>query len=127
EVDLDKRRTRTDAALNKRLRQWVLNIALEGATQRTRAVAAVYKGLIQHPLRGFISHGDGDVTLSQIGIELLHQQFENLDQVGISQRVEDDHFIQPVQELRIECPLHFLANHLLNLFRDQLLLIYLEA
>src|ERR1017187_4647149 len=49
EIDLDKRRTVFDAALDQGLRQRVLHVLLQGPAQRTRSVAAVGDGLFQNP------------------------------------------------------------------------------
>src|SRR6185312_11072783 len=127
EVNLDERRTRRDGALDQRLRQGVLNISLQGPAQRTRTIAAVGKRLVQNPLLRFLIHRDGDVPLCEIGIELSNQQFQNLDEVRIRQSVKDDYFVQTVQELWIEGPLDFRLHHVLNLLRNKLFLVYLEA
>src|SRR6202044_3698784 len=52
-----------------------------------------------------------DLFGDQIDIDLFHQQIDDLQQVFINQRSKQNHFIQPVQELRIEGLLH-LAHHL---------------
>ncbi len=67
------------------------------------------------------------MTLRQVHVELLYQQFKNLDQVGIGQRAEDDHFIQTVQELGVECLLHFLPDQVLNFLGNHFFPVDLEA
>src|SRR4029077_5949781 len=96
QVDLNEGRSRGNGALDQRFRQRVFNIPLQGPAQRPRAVTAIDQRFIQNPLLGFFVHGDGDVTLGQVAVELLYQQFQDLDQVVVNQRVEDDHFIQAV-------------------------------
>src|SRR3954464_13082504 len=50
EVDLDERRPRGEGALDERFRERVFDVALDGAAQRTRAVAAVRERLVEDPL-----------------------------------------------------------------------------
>ena len=45
----------------------------------TRAVAAVHQRLVQNPFLRFLGHRDRDVPLRQIAVQLLYQQFKNLD------------------------------------------------
>ncbi len=85
------------------------------APQRTSAVGAIDDGFVEDPLAGLFGHRDGDRALRQVRVQLLHHQFDDLDQVDLGQRAEDDDFVQTVEELRIEGALHFVPHHVLDL------------
>src|SRR5262249_2500952 len=127
EEDFDERGAHIDGALNKRLRERVLNVFLQGPAQRARAVAAIGKSLVEDPLLGLVRNRDRDRLLRQVRVELSDHQLQNLDQVGLGQRVEDDDFIEAVQKLGIERALDFVLDQFFNLFRDTLLIARLEA
>src|SRR3954469_4438249 len=63
EVDLDERRPRGERSLDERFRERIFDVALDGATQRTRAVAAVGERLVEDPLARIFGDRDGDVPL----------------------------------------------------------------
>src|ERR1700680_1193572 len=125
--DLNESWTRRDRALDQCLRQWVFNILLQGSTQRTRTVGAIGKRLVENPLLGLIRDGNRDRLLCQVLIQLRDHKLENLDQVVLAQGAEQDDFVQPVQELRIEGAFDFALDQLLDLSRDHVFLTRLEA
>src|ERR1700694_4347880 len=125
--DLNEGWTRRDRALDQRLRQWVFNILLQGATQRTCTVGAIRKRLVENPLLGLIRDGNRDRLLCQVLIKLRDHELENLDQVVLAQSAEQDDFVQPVQELRIEGAFDFALHQLLDLSRNHIFLTRLEA
>src|SRR6185437_4940413 len=127
QVNLNERWTRSDCPLDQRLRQRIFNVPLQGPAQRTRTIAAVHQRFVQNPTLGFFGDRDRDVALCQVSVELLNQQFKNLDQVRIGQRLEENYFVQTVQELRIEGLLDFLLNQLFNLVVDRFFLVEREA
>ena len=85
------------------------------APQRTRAVAAIDDRLVEDPLAGIFGHGDRDGALRQVVVQLVHHQFDDLDEVGLGQRVEDDDLVETVQELGVEGALHLVPHHVLDL------------
>ena len=52
---------------------------------------------------------------------------DDLAEVGVRQRVEDDDLIQPVDEFRIEQPLHFLHDGVFHLLSRRFFARTLEA
>src|SRR5271155_2114558 len=127
EEDLDERRPGSNRALDQSLRQRVFDVFLQCPAQRTCAVAAVYQRLAENPLLGFVRDCDRDRLLRQVLIQLADHQFENLDQIDLTQSAEQNDLIQPVEELRIERALDFVFDQVLDLFRDHVFLARLEA
>ena len=56
----------------------------------------------------------------QVAVDLFDQQVDDLDQVVVGERGEQDHFVQAVQEFGIERLLHFAAHHVFDLARERL-------
>ena len=77
-----------------------------------RSVAAVAAGLIENIFRRVRLEPDLDLLGHQIHVDLLDHQIDDLDQVFVDERSEQNDFIQAVEELGIEGPLH-LAHHLI--------------
>src|SRR5579864_7948745 len=127
EEDLDERGTRGDRALDQRLGQRVFDVLLQRAAERTSSVGAVGQGLVEDPLLGIVGNRDGDRLLRQVLVELRDHEFQNLDQIGLVQRHEDDDFIQTVEELGVEGTLHLVFHQLFNLVSDRILLRRLES
>src|SRR5271166_1238601 len=127
EVHLDERGPLRERALDERLRHGILDVLLQGAAQRTRAVAAVAKRLIEDPLARFFGHGDRDGTLRQVLVQLLHHQLHDLDEVLLRQRVEDDDLVETVEEFGVEGALHFALHHVLDLAGDGVFHLGLET
>src|ERR1700737_5315868 len=48
--------------------------------------------------------------MNQSVIQLAYQQVDNAQQILIGERIEDDHFVQAVEKLRIERALHFVHH-----------------
>src|SRR6202022_2824519 len=48
--------------------------------------------------------------MNQSVIQLAYQQVDNAQQIFIRERIEDDHFVQAVEKLRIERALHFVHH-----------------
>src|SRR5579864_6760076 len=127
EEDLDEGGARGNCALDQRLRQRVFDVLLQGAAERARAIAAVGQGLVENPLLGVVGDGDGDRFLRQVRIELRNHELENLDQVVFAERVEDDDFVDAVQELGIEGTLDLVPDQLFDLVGDVVFLGGCEA
>ena len=64
---------------------------------------------------------------ARLAFKLLHEQLDNLDQVGIGQRLEEDDFVEAVEELGVEGLLHFLLDQLFDLVADEVFAVALEA
>src|ERR1035441_6823025 len=127
EVDLKEGWASGDVPSNQGLRERIFDVALQGAAQRTGSVAAIYKGFVENPLLGLVGDRDGDRLLGQIGIQTLHHQLDDLDEIGVRQRLEEDHLVDAVEELGIEGLLDFLLDQFLDLLRDKILAIALKA
>ena len=95
--------------------------------KRARAVAAVGESLVEDPLLGVVGNRDGDGFLRQVLVELRDHEFENLDQVGLAQRQEQDDFVEAVQELGVEGALDFALHQFFDLVGDHVFLRRLEA
>ena len=63
----------------------------------------------------------------QVLVQLRDHQIHDLAEIRVRQRVEDDDLVQPVDEFRIEQPLHFLHHGVFHLLRRALLARPLEA
>ena len=54
------------------------------------------------------------VPVDQVLVQLIDQQPHDPPQVVVGQRVEDDDFVDPVDELRVEGAPHFAEHHLVD-------------
>ncbi len=126
-VDLEERRPLGDAACDQRLRQRIFDVLLQRPAQRPRAVGTIRSCLLDNPALGVVGHRDRDRLVNQIYIQLLHQKLEDLHQVGIVQRGEDDDLVQTVQELRIEGALDLALHQLFHLVEHHVFLLALET
>src|SRR5271165_4080839 len=127
EINLDERGPLCERPLDKRLRHRVLDVLLQRAAQWTSAVTAVGERLVEDPLARLFRHRHSDRALRQVLIELLHHQFDDLDEVHLCQSVEDDDLVETVEELGVEGALHLVLHHVLDLGGDHFLLLGLEA
>src|ERR1700744_5576378 len=127
QVDLEERGTVRNAPGNQRLGQRILHVPLQRTAQWPCSIRAVDKCLFQNPLLGVFGHRQRDRLLDQIGVQLLYQQLQDLNQILIRKGNEDDDFIQPVQELRVEGSLHLVLDQLSHLVHQQVFTIRLQA
>jgi hypothetical protein len=127
QVDLQERRPGGDDALDKRLAERVLDVLLQDSAQRTGAVVAVHQRLVEDPLARVFVHRHRDRLLRQVGVELVHHQLDDRNQVLLGQRVEQDHLVETVEELGVEGALHLVLHHVLDSLRGHLLVRALEA
>src|SRR5437879_9846685 len=114
EIDLELGGPR-ERTLNEGLRQWILDVFLKGPAQRTSAIAAIAAGLLENVLGRVRGQADLDLLADQVSVDLSDQQVDDFDQIVVGERCEENDFIQAVEELRIERPLHFTAHHLVDL------------
>jgi len=59
--------------------------------------------------------------VNQRVIELTNEQVDDAEQVVVSERIENDDLVQPVQELRIERFLHFAHHHFFDALHSGLI------
>src|SRR5580704_1621093 len=98
-------------SLNERFRQRILDELLQRAPQRTSAVTAIHQSLLKDVLGSVFVDADLNLLSDEVDIDLLNQETDDLQQVLIAERGGQDHFIQAIQEFRIEGLLHF-GHHL---------------
>src|SRR5579885_1391030 len=122
-----QRRGPLNSTLNESFRERILHVLLESPPQRPRAVAAVRARFLENPLACFRRQDHLDLAVDQGVVHLPHQQIDDAKQIFIAQRVEDDDFVQAVQKLRIERPLHFVHHHFFHRLPAGLVRPALEA
>src|SRR6476620_2809238 len=97
DIDLDFLTT-TELAGQDPLGERVLDVALDGPLEGAGAVLGI------EPVVG--QEGDGALRqahlVPQAALHFAEQDRDDLRDVGLVQRVEDDHVVQAVQELRVE-------------------------
>src|SRR5262249_40207702 len=105
-----------ERALNQSLAERILDILLQRASQWTSPVATVTAGLLEDVLRGIRMQTDFDILRREILVDLIDQKIDDLDQVVIRERREQNRLVETVQKLGIEGFLD-LAHHLIFDFR----------
>src|ERR1700728_1225332 len=118
EVDLKEGGAFVDVAGDEGFGERVFDVALESAAERTGSIAAVDQGFLEDPLLRLFSDGDGDGLLREVRIELLNEQLENLDQIGIRQGLEEDDLVDTVEELRVEGALDLVLHQVFDFLHD---------
>src|ERR1700690_1528841 len=113
--------------LNQSFRQRIFDIFLERAPQRACAIASIGASLLENPLARFLRECDLHLAMYQRLVELADEQIDDAHQVGVAQRIEHDHFIETVQELRIEYFLHFHHHQIVGGLRGYVVAGGLEA
>src|SRR5262249_12328809 len=94
--------------------QRILDVFLKRPPQRPGSIASVTARFFENIAGGIGCQPDGQLLGNQVDVDKLYQKPDDLQQVVVRQRVEQDRFIQPVQELRIEGALHFAHHHIFN-------------
>src|SRR5437899_2736971 len=115
DVNLQCRRP-LNSTLDEGLGERVLYILLQSPTKRTRAVTAVRTRFLEYPLTCFRRDDNLHLPVNQCVVQLAHQQIDDAEQIFVAERIENNDFVQPVQELRIERPLYFVHDHIFMLF-----------
>src|SRR6187551_1256506 len=82
-------------------RQWVLEMALDRAAERPRAVQRVVALPREQRERG-IGHLEGEARLRHPSLDVRHEQPDDLAQLRLVERLEDDDLVDAVEELRPE-------------------------
>src|SRR5262249_37020932 len=101
EVDLDAIGL-AELALDEGLRQRVLDVALERASEGPRAVGAIRARLVDDPPLRVLGELDADLAALDRLVDLLDEQADDREQVVFRERLEDDDLVEPVDELRVE-------------------------
>src|SRR5678815_3421862 len=89
-------------ALNQVFGEGVLDISLDGPAKRPRPIGALPRSRLQEPLVGFRGKRNLEIARFQGFVEPFDHQCAYLQQVIFIQRVENDDFIDPVEELGTE-------------------------
>ena len=90
-----------NAALQNLQRQRVLNQALDGAFQRTRAVGPII-AFEEQQLFGCRRELDGDLAIGQQFAQIIQPQLNNVRKLLFVQRTEDDDVVHAIEKLRTE-------------------------
>src|SRR5687768_6272838 len=116
EIDLDV--AATEMAADELFRQWILNVTLNRAAQRPRAVRAVLAGHLDDPVDDLGGERNLQLAVDQVGVELGDEQAHDPPQVVVGERLEDDDLVDAVDELGIEGPLDLAEHHLRHALVD---------
>ena len=90
-------------------RQRILEPALDGPPQRPRAIDRVV-ALARQVGEGRIGHPQAQARLRQPPREARHQEPDDLAQLRLAERPEDDDLVDAVEELRPEVVAQLLAD-----------------
>src|SRR5262249_37995114 len=87
---------------------------LQCATQGSSAVRSVRTDPFDDPSLCIFGHLHLKLTANQSAVKLGNKQSDNLEQVGVGERLEHDYFIEAVDELRVESLLDCLHHSFFN-------------
>src|SRR3954447_1170570 len=127
-VDADNR-TRLEAGVQHSLRERVLNQVLDDATQWSRSVRVIVTSLTEQIHRR-LGNFELDVLLPQLSLHSCQLEIDDLADLLLRQRVEDDHGVDAVEELGPESLLELardLFPHPVILTRLGPFLIFLDG
>ncbi len=96
-------------ALEDFLGQRVFEEPLDGAAHRARAVLRVV-ALLHQKVLGLVVQRELEVLVPQPRQDLFHFQAQNRDEVGLGERAEHNHVVEPVQEFGAEGLLGLVQN-----------------
>ena len=100
---------RFHGALEQLLGERILEVTLDGAPHRTRAISRIVS-LVDHEfVRRLVEH-NLDLLQLQAALHLVHFQIDDLHQIRLLERVEDNDLIEPIQKLRLKDALRLLEN-----------------
>ena len=105
------------SALNESFRQWVFDVLLQRAPERPRAIISIAAGFLENPLARFRRQRNLHLAMHQRLVDLADEQIDNPQQVVIRERIEQNHFVQSIQEFGIENSLHLAHHHVVLAFR----------
>src|SRR5438105_2935205 len=125
EIDLDL--AAAQVAADQFFGQRILDVALDGAPQRPRAVRPILARHLDDPVDHLGRQRDLQLAIGEVVVQLVNQQRHDPPQVVVAQRLEDDDFVDAVDELGVERPLHFAEHHFRHALRDLARVRRLEA
>src|SRR5512143_1162167 len=117
EIYLDYRRF-AEASADQRFGKRVLNVFLQGSPQGSCPICSIGASLLNDPSSRFFRHLHLKLPTNKCAVQLRHKQPDDLEQVGVGERLEHDNLVEPVDELRVEC----LLDRLHHAFFDSSLL-----
>src|SRR5439155_15168811 len=126
DINLESRRP-LNSTLDQRLGERVLYILLQSPAERTCPITAVRTRFLEYPLSCFRRYHNLHLPVNQRVVQLAHQQIDDAEQIFVAERIENNHFVQPVQKLRIERPLNFVHYHIFHAFLPGFISAGLEA
>src|SRR5882724_5495587 len=103
------------------LRDGVLNVALDRAAQRPRPCRGLDPCLREQPIFDLVRNLHLQAALGERTIDVVEQDVDDLAQLLRAQRVEDDHLVDPVDELGAERPPELAQDLLLDALEARLL------
>src|ERR1700693_2407918 len=109
-AELDRRAV-ADLPGKQHLRQWVLHPLLDHAFQRTCAISRIVP-LVGEPLPRLGVEAEPDLAVFQEPVQALELDVDDLAHILATEAMEEDDFIDAVQELGPEMPAHD-AHHFL--------------
>src|SRR5688572_17874856 len=99
-------------------RQRILDIALNRPAKRTSTIRAVLARDVDDPVDDLGRQRDLHAPIDQVRVQLIDQQRHDPPQVLVRERVEDDDFVDTVDELGIEGPLDLAEHHVVDVLVD---------
>ncbi len=103
----------TDLAEEDLLGELILDLALDGATQRTCTENRIESSLGQQRLR-LLGELDPHVLVLELGLDATDHQVDHLDDLVLSELVEHDDVVDTVEELRSEVLLELVVDLVLH-------------
>src|SRR5580704_11785932 len=98
------------------LRQWVLHPLLDNAFQRTCAISRIVP-LVGEPLPRLGVEAEPDLAVLEQPVQTLELDVDDLAHILATEAMEEDDFIDAVQELGPEMPAHDAHHFLLDRLR----------
>src|SRR3989442_8203555 len=87
---------------------------LQRATQRSSTVRSVRARLLYDPSLRVFGHLHLKLAANERAVKLGDQQPDDLEKIGISERLEHDYLVEAVDELRVESLLDCLQHSFFN-------------
>src|SRR6266446_5568890 len=126
DVNLESRRP-LNSTLDQRLGERVFYILLQSPAERTCPITAVRARFLEYPLPCFRRYNYLHLPVNQRVVQLAHQQIDDAKQIFVAERIKNNHFVQPVQKLRVERPLYFVHHHIFHALLPGFIRAGLEA
>ena len=95
------------------LGQRILDVLLDDASELPRPVGRV-EALLDQEVHGLGGQADPDRPLLELPVHAIDHELHDAPDVLLVERVEDDHLVDPVEELRPERPLELVEHAVLH-------------